>query len=128
VAPAWTPPPGGMESPIAGDWSFRAAAGERTIGGRLRFWTERGRILGVYVAPDGRTTPLIDVALDNGKVSFGIVGSLGTWKLNGVLAGERMNGTFETISRVVPWEAIRGGASTSAAPAAPAATPTAPAR
>ena len=105
-----------MESPISGDWSFRAAAGERTIGGRLRFWTERGRVLGVYVAPDGRTTPLIDIAVDNGKVSFGIVGSLGTWKLNGVLAGERMNGTFETISRVVPWEAVRGGGATAPAP------------
>ena len=118
-----------MESPLSGDWSFRATAGEnRTIGGRLRFWTERGRVLGVYVAPDGRTTPLIDIALDGGKVSFGIVGSLGTWKLNGVLAGDRMNGTFETISRVVPWESIRGGASPqAAAPAAPAATPT-PAR
>jgi hypothetical protein len=121
-----------MESPISGDWSFRATAGERTIGGRLRFWTERGRVLGVYVAPDGRTTPLVDVALDGGKVAFGIVGSLGTWKLNGVLTGDRMNGTFETISRVVPWEAVRGGASTSPAPApalnAPNPTPTPPAR
>jgi hypothetical protein len=43
-----------------------------------------------------------------------------------------MNGTFETISRVVPWEAIRGGPSfvapprpTTAAPAPPPATPTA---
>jgi hypothetical protein len=115
-----------MESPISGDWSFRATAGERTIGGRLRFWTERGRVLGVYVAPDGRTTPLVDVVLESGKVSFGIVGSLGTWKLNGVLAGERMNGTFETISRVVPWEAVRGGASVSPPQSqpAPAATPT----
>ena len=36
----------------------------------------------------------VDVVLDGGKASFGIVGSLGTWKLNGVLTGERMMGSL----------------------------------
>lgn len=81
------------------------------------------------MAPDTRTTPLTDITLDGERVSFGIVGSLGTWKLIGVVSGDRMNGTFETISRVVPWEAIRGGASVPAAPRATAAAPsTTPAR
>jgi len=56
--------------------------------------------------------------VDGEKVSFGIVGSLGTWNLVGVLTGNRMQGTFETITRVVPWDAVKG-----TGPAAPPAQP-----
>lgn len=102
---------------------------EREIGGTLHFSNDAGRLAGVYLAPNGRSTPLSNIQLDGEKISFGIVGSLGTWNLIGVLNGNRMNGTFETLTRVVPWEAQRGAAAAPAMPptaspnAAPAATP-----
>ena len=94
---------------------------EREIGGTLRFWNQDGRLSGAYVAPNGRSTPLTNITVDGEKVSFGIVGSLGTWNLVGVLQDNRMQGTFETISRVVPWDATKGAGP--AAPPAPAPTP-----
>jgi hypothetical protein len=55
-------------------------------------------------------------------ISFGITGSLGTWQLSGVVTGDRMTGSFETISGVVPWTAERGTARPSPTPSA-SATP-----
>jgi hypothetical protein len=141
AAPAETPRPAAptpaISSPLLGTWAFRGHVPEREIGGTLRFFNEAGRLAGVYAAPNGRSTPLSNITLDGEKVSFGIVGSLGTWNLIGVLNGDRMNGTFETLTRVVPWEATRegtgrtlappaAGSSGAAAPApAPRATPAA---
>ena len=57
------------------------------------------------------------------KISFGIPGAVGTWQLIGVLSGDRINGTFETISGVVPWTAVRGAAPVPSSPA-PSVSPT----
>ena len=113
-------------SPLSGEWAFRARTGQREIGGSLRFGSEGGGLAGVYVAPNGRATPLTNLTLTGELISFGITGSLGTWQLSGVVTGDRMSGTFETISGVVPWTATRGGPSPSPSPSpAPASSPSA---
>lgn len=73
------------------------------------------------MAPGGRETPLTDVNAQGEKISFGIPGAVGTWQLIGVMSGDRINGTFETISGVVPWTAIRG---TGVAAPGPPSSPT----
>lgn len=128
AAPAPTAAPAGVSGPIAGDWLFRAHPGEnRAIGGALRFAVEGGRLVGTYIAPNGKTAPLSDVARDGDRISFAIPGQLGSWKLTGVVSGDHMNGTFETVSRVVPWEATRAKPGESvpapANPAAPSGSP-----
>jgi hypothetical protein len=123
------PPPGSspvptatLASPLLGEWAFRGHVPDREIGGNLRFWNQNGKLAGAYVAPNGRSTPISNITVDGEKVSFGIVGSLGTWSLVGVMSGgNRMQGTFETISRVVPWDAVKG-----TGPAAPPPPPAAP--
>lgn len=75
------------------------------------------------MAPSGRETPLTDLNVQGEKISFGIPGAVGTWQLIGVLSGDRINGTFETISGVVPWTAARGAPPTPSSPA-PAVSPT----
>ncbi len=98
---------------------FRARSAEREIGGSLRFFNQRGALAGAYAAPTGRETPLTDLNVQGEKISFGIPGAVGTWQLIGVVSSDRINGTFETISGVVPWTAVRG-----VAPAAPPVPPT----
>jgi hypothetical protein len=108
-------------SSLSGEWAFRARTGLREIGGSLRFGSEGGGLVGAYVAPNGRATPLTNLTWNGELISFGITGSLGTWQLSGVVTGDRMSGTFETISGVVPWTAERGIARPSPTPAASAA-------
>ncbi|MFN2632130.1 MAG: hypothetical protein ABR610_01755 [Thermoanaerobaculia bacterium] len=120
ATPAQTP---SLSSPVLGSWTFRARSADREIGGGLRFFNQRSALAGAYVAPSGRETPLTGVNVQGEKISFGIPGAVGTWQLIGVLSGDRINGTFETISGIVPWTAVRGAPPASSSPA-PAVSPT----
>jgi hypothetical protein len=68
---------------------------------------EDSELAGAYVAPSGKATRLVRLTVGGGQIAFDIVGPLGTWHLVGTLAADRMAGTFETVTRTVPWTATR---------------------
>jgi len=75
---------------------------------------EGSEIVGFYVAPSGKATRLDSLVISGGQISFNIVGPLGSWHLVGTMAGDRMSGTFETITRTIPWTAIKKPAAATA--------------
>ncbi|HTD51395.1 MAG TPA: hypothetical protein VK780_00095 [Thermoanaerobaculia bacterium] len=119
AAPSPTP------SPLLGSWAFRAETGEHPIGGDLRFSFEGSEPIGFYVGPSGKATRLISLQVSGGQISFDIVGPLGNWHLVGKIAGDRMAGTFETVTRTISWIAVHKPATTPthAAPPSPGTAP-----
>jgi hypothetical protein len=86
---------------------------------------EGSELLGFYVGLSGKTTRLTSLQVAGDKISFDIVGPLGNWHLVGKIAGDRMAGTFETVTRTISWIAVQKPPTTPtrAAPPSPGATP-----
>jgi hypothetical protein len=78
-------------------------------------------VIGVYVGLSGKTTRLASLRVAGDQISFDIVGPLGNWHLVGKIAGDRMTGTFETVTRTISWIAAKkpSAAPTRAAPPSP---------
>jgi len=110
-------------SPLLGSWAFRAETGDRPIGGDLRFSLEGSELVGFYVGPSGKATRLISLLVSGDQIAFDIVGPLGKWHLVGTVAGDRMSGTFETITRTISWIAAKKPATTPPAPRTPSPGP-----
>jgi hypothetical protein len=64
-------------------------------------------VIGVYVGLSGKTTRLASLRVAGEQISFDIVGPLGNWHLVGKIAGDRMTGTFETVTRTISWIAAK---------------------
>jgi len=86
---------------------------------------EGSDVIGVYVGLSGKTTRLASLQVAGDKISFDIVGPLGNWHLVGKIAGDRMAGTFETVTRTISWIAVHKPPTTPtrAAPPSPGAAP-----
>lgn len=80
-------------------------------------------LLGAYVNPAGKATRLVNLVISGDRVSFDIVGPHGSWHLTGTRAGDRIAGTFQTISRIITWTAVKEGTAAPAPGAAPSPSP-----
>ncbi len=104
-------------SSLIGEWDFRADAGQGVIAGTLRFHAEAAGIAGTYAGLRGNTTELSNLRVSGDRLSFDLVTPRVVWHLEGARSGDRINGTFQTAERTIPWSAARKG------PPAPALTP-----
>jgi hypothetical protein len=77
---------------------------------------EGSELIGFYVGLSGKATRLTSLQVAGDRISFDIVGPLGNWHLVGTIAGDRMTGTFETVTRTISWIAAK---KPPAAPASP---------
>jgi len=84
---------------------------------------EGSEVIGVYVGLSGKTTRLASLQVAGDQISFDIVGPLGNWHLVGKIAGDRMTGTFATVTRTISWIAAKKppATPTRAAPPSPGA-------
>jgi hypothetical protein len=74
-------------------------------------------IAGTYAGLRGNTTELSNLSTTGNRISFDLVTPTAIWHLEGALAGDRIEGTFLTAERTIPWSASRKGTP------APALTP-----
>ena len=81
---------------------------------------EGSELVGFYVGVSGKATRLTSLQVVGNRISFDIVGPLGNWHLVGTIAGERITGTFETVTRTISWIAAK---KPPAAPASPSPAP-----
>jgi hypothetical protein len=100
-----------------GEWDFRAEAGSGILAGTLRFRTAVAGLAGTYAGLHGNTTELSNLSAAGDRISFDLVTPHAVWHLVGTLSGDRIEGTFQTAERTIPWSASRKG------PASPALTP-----
>jgi hypothetical protein len=106
VSPTMTVTPSPAPS-LLGDWDFRADAGAGIIAGILRFRTDPAGLAGVYVGMRGNTTELSNLRAAANRISFDLVAPRAVWHLEGILSGDRIEGTFQTAERTIRWTAAR---------------------
>ena len=92
---------------ITGDWDFRADTGTGVIAGTLRFAAGGSGLEGTYIGLRGNATQLLNLRLASGRISFDLVSPRAVWHLEGTVSGDRIDGTFQTAERLVPWTALR---------------------
>ncbi len=92
-----------------GEWDFRADAGKGIIAGSLRFREAGTGIAGTYAGLRGNTTELSNLQTAGDRISFDLVTPRAVWHLVGTLSGDRIEGTFQTAERTIPWSAARKG-------------------
>ena len=122
IAPITAPPPTASVSPVlpslSGDWAFRAAAtAGNVIAGTLRFQSAPSGLLGTYIGLRGNATQLSNLRVSGNSLSFDLVTPRAVWHMQGILSGDKIEGTFQTAERTVPWTALRQGAGISPTPA-----------
>ena len=92
-----------------GDWDFRADAGKGIVAGTLRFRAAGIGLAGTYAGLRGNTTELSNLSTAGDRISFDLVTPTAVWHLVGTLSGDRIEGTFQTAERTIPWSASRKG-------------------
>jgi hypothetical protein len=92
---------------LLGDWDFRADAGTGIIAGTLRFRPDPAGVAGVYVGMRGNATELSNLTVAGNRIAFDLVAPRAVWHLEGTLAGDRLEGTFQTAERTIRWTAAR---------------------
>jgi hypothetical protein len=96
-----------------GEWDFRADAGTGVIAGTLKFRPDPAGLAGVYVGMRGNATTLSNLRATGNRISFDLVAPRAVWHLEGTLAGDRLEGTFQTAERTIRWTAVKRGAASS---------------
>jgi hypothetical protein len=94
-------------SSFVGDWDFRADAGNQVIAGTLRFRAVPSGLAGTYVGMRGNATELSNLHTAGNRISFDLVTPTAVWHLEGALSGDRIEGSFQTAERRIPWTAVR---------------------
>jgi hypothetical protein len=107
AAPAAREAPPASASSFLGEWDFRADAGTGIIAGTLRFRPDPAGLAGVYVGMRGNATELTNLQVVGNRISFDLVAPRAVWHLEGTLAGDRLEGTFQTAERTIRWTAAR---------------------
>src|SRR5206468_4089542 len=90
------PPPSATAASAAsflGEWDFRADAGTGIIAGTLRFRPDPAGLAGIYVGMRGNATELSNLRVTGNRISFDLVAPRAVWRLEGTLAGDRLEGT-----------------------------------
>ena len=121
IAPSASASPVSSPSPaslaLQGDWAFRAAGtGGSVIAGTLRFKSGTAGLEGTYLGLRGNATQLSSLRVSGDSLSFDLVTPRAVWHMQGTISGDKIDGTFQTAERTVPWTAVRQAAGTSATP------------
>ena len=101
-----TPPPAVS---WIGEWDFRADTGKGVLAGTLRFRAAGVGMAGTYAGLRGNTTELSNLTTAGNRISFDLVTPTAVWHLEGIVSGDRIEGTFRTAERTIPWTGSRKG-------------------
>ncbi len=115
ASPVSSPSPASLA--LQGDWAFRAAGtGGSVIAGTLRFKSGTAGLEGTYLGLRGNATQLSSLRVSGDSLSFDLVTPRAVWHMQGTISGDKIDGTFQTAERTVPWTAVRQAAGTSPTP------------
>ena len=89
----------------------------------MRFRSGPEGLEGTYIGLRGNATQLSNLRVSGNSLSFDLVTPRAVWHMQGTISGDKIEGTFQTAERTVPWTALRQPAGSPALAPTPSRTP-----